>query len=170
MNAINSNSSKIRQIIAAIDGIAFQINISALNATFEADRAQEQGRGFAVVTSEVRNLAQRGSVAAKEIRELIGTSSEMVESGAKLVADAGEAMKEIVAGVQRITEMISEITAASAKQSSDIGQANQAVAQIDEMTQQNAALIEQSAAAAESLKEQAGRLSAAAAVFRNGRA
>ena len=138
-----------------IDGIAFQTNILALNAAVEAARAGEQGRGFAVVAAEVRSLAQRSAEAAKEIKGLIGASVETVEAGSRLVADAGQTMGEIVGSVQRVSDIIGEITAAAAEQSDGIGQVNAAVTQLDQMTQQNAALVEQSAAAAESLKEQA---------------
>ncbi len=170
MDEINTASRKITEIIGVIDGIAFQTNILALNAAVEAARAGEQGRGFAVVAGEVRNLAQRSAQAAKEIKTLINASSEKVESGSKLVQDAGGAMREIVSGVQRVTDIIGEITAASAEQSSGIGQVNQAVTQLDQMTQQNAALVEESAAAAESLREQAGKLAEAVSQFRLGQA
>ncbi len=166
MDDINASSKKIADIIGVIDGIAFQTNILALNAAVEAARAGEQGRGFAVVAGEVRNLAQRSAQAAKEIKGLIGASVEKVESGSRLVADAGQTMGEIVGSVQRVSDIIGEITAAAAEQSDGIGQVNTAVTQLDQMTQQNAALVEQSAAAAESLKEQAIRLAAAVAAFR----
>ncbi len=166
MSEINTASRQIGEITGVIDGIAFQTNILALNAAVEAARAGEQGRGFAVVASEVRNLAQRSSQAAKEIKALIMASSEKVESGARLVEDAGSAMQEIVSGVQRVSDIIGEITSAAAEQSAGIGQVNHAVNQIDQMTQQNAALVEQSAAAAASLKEQTGKLSQAVSVFR----
>jgi methyl-accepting chemotaxis protein len=158
MDEINASSKKIADIIGVIDGIAFQTNILALNAAVEAARAGEQGRGFAVVAGEVRSLAQRSAEAAREIKALIGSSVEKVESGSRLVADAGSTMGEIVASVQRVTDIIGEISAAAAEQSSGIGQVNGAVTSLDQMTQQNAALVEQSAAAAESLKEQAARL------------
>jgi methyl-accepting chemotaxis protein len=158
MDEINSSSKKIGDIIGTIDGIAFQTNILALNAAVEAARAGEQGRGFAVVASEVRSLAQRSAEAAREIKSLIGASVERVEAGSKLVADAGSTMTEIVASVQRVSDIVGEISAAAAEQSSGIGQVNGAVTQLDQMTQQNAALVEQSAAAAESLREQAARL------------
>jgi len=166
MEEINVSSKKISDIIGVIDGIAFQTNILALNAAVEAARAGEQGRGFAVVASEVRSLAQRSAEAAKEIKGLIGTSVEKVASGARLVADAGSTMNEIVQSVKRVTDVISEITAASAEQSSGIAQVNQAIGSLDQMTQQNAALVEESAAAAQSLREQAGQLAQAIAVFK----
>ncbi|WP_295643833.1 methyl-accepting chemotaxis protein [uncultured Methylibium sp.] len=166
MQDINASSKKIADIIGVIDGIAFQTNILALNAAVEAARAGEQGRGFAVVAGEVRNLAQRSAQAAKEIKGLIGASVEKVESGSRLVADAGQTMGEIVGSVQRVSDIIGEITAAAAEQSDGIGQVNTAVNNLDQMTQQNAALVEESAAAAESLKEQAVRLAAAVAAFR----
>ena len=157
-------------IISVIDGIAFQTNILALNAAVEAARAGEQGRGFAVVASEVRSLAQRSAEAAKEIKGLIGASVEKVEGGSRLVADAGRTMTEIVSSVQRVSDIIGEITAASSEQSDGIGQINTSVSQLDQMTQQNSALVEESAAAAESLKEQAVRLSEVVSTFRLERA
>ena len=166
MDEINAASKKIADIIGVIDGIAFQTNILALNAAVEAARAGEQGRGFAVVAGEVRNLAQRSAQAAKEIKSLIGASVEKVESGAKLVQDAGSTMSQIVASVQRVTDIIGEISAAAAEQNQGIGQINTAVVQLDQMTQQNAALVEESAAAAESLKEQALRLAQMVRSFR----
>jgi methyl-accepting chemotaxis protein len=166
MDEINSSSKKIGDIIGTIDGIAFQTNILALNAAVEAARAGEQGRGFAVVASEVRSLAQRSAEAAREIKTLIGASVERVEAGSKLVADAGSTMTEIVASVQRVSDIVGEISAAAAEQSSGIGQVNGAVTQLDQMTQQNAALVEQSAAAAESLKEQAVRLGGLVGTFK----
>ncbi|UZG43544.1 methyl-accepting chemotaxis protein [Caldimonas thermodepolymerans] len=166
MDEINAASRKIADIIGVIDGIAFQTNILALNAAVEAARAGEQGRGFAVVAGEVRNLAQRSAQAAKEIKTLIGASVEKVESGSKLVQSAGQTMTEIVASVQRVTDIIGEISAAAAEQSAGIGQVNVAVTQLDEMTQQNAALVEESAAAAESLKQQAQRLAELVGTFR----
>ena len=155
MQQINASSRQIADIIGVIDGIAFQTNILALNAAVEAARAGEQGRGFAVVASEVRSLAQRSAQAAKEIKGLIGASVDKVESGGRLVQDAGATMTEIVASVQRVSDIIGEITTAAAEQSQGIGRVNQSVGQLDQMTQQNAALVEQSAAAAESLKSQA---------------
>ena len=166
MNEINRSSKRIADIIGTIDGIAFQTNILALNAAVEAARAGEQGRGFAVVASEVRSLAQRSAEAAREIKTLIGSSVEKVETGARLVQDAGSTMAEIVASVQRVTDVIGEITAAAAEQSSGIGAVNAAISSLDQMTQQNAALVEQSAAAAESLNDQASRLSQSMGVFR----
>jgi len=166
MDEINASSKKIGDIISVIDGIAFQTNILALNAAVEAARAGEQGRGFAVVAGEVRSLAQRSAEAAKEIKALIGTSVDKVESGSKLVAAAGETMNEIVASVQRVSAIIGEITTASAEQSDGIGQVNIAVTQLDQMTQQNAALVEESSAAAESLRDQAQRLAQVVGTFK----
>ena len=166
MDEINASSKKISDIIGVIDGIAFQTNILALNAAVEAARAGEQGRGFAVVASEVRSLAGRSADAAKEIKGLIGASVGKVQDGSRLVADAGKTMTEIVSSVQRVSDIIGEITAASAEQSDGIGQINGSVTQLDQMTQQNAALVEQSAAAAESLKEQAVRLAGVVGTFR----
>jgi methyl-accepting chemotaxis protein len=166
MDEINASSKKIADIIGVIDGIAFQTNILALNAAVEAARAGEQGRGFAVVASEVRSLAQRSADAAREIKGLIGQSVDKVEAGSRLVQDAGTTMGEIVVSVKRVTDMISEISAASNEQSQGIGQVNVAVNQLDQMTQQNAALVEESAAAAESLKDQALRLSGVIGTFR----
>jgi methyl-accepting chemotaxis protein len=168
MGAINESSRKIADIISVIDGIAFQTNILALNAAVEAARAGEQGRGFAVVATEVRNLAQRSAGAAKEIKALISDSVEKVGAGSKLVEQAGATMEEIVVSVKRVTDIMSEISAASLEQTSGIEQVNQAVTQMDETTQQNAALVEEAAAAAESLEEQARALVQAVAVFRLG--
>jgi aerotaxis receptor len=158
MGSIKESSRKISDIISVIDGIAFQTNILALNAAVEAARAGEQGRGFAVVAAEVRNLAQRSAGAAKEIKTLITSSVEQVEAGRKLVDDAGEAMDDIVTSVQLVEEIISGTATASHEQSSGIEQINQAVGQMDEITQQNAALVEEAAAAAESLQNQAAKL------------
>ena len=166
MDDIHASSRKIADIIGVIDGIAFQTNILALNAAVEAARAGDQGRGFAVVAGEVRSLAQRSAEAAREITGLIGTSVTKVGTGSRLVQEAGSTMTEIVASVQRVSDIIGEITAATAEQSSGIGQINGAIAQLDQMTQQNAALVEESAAAAESLKEQAQRLSQVVGTFR----
>ena len=166
MDSINESSRKIVDIISVIDGIAFQTNILALNAAVEAARAGEQGRGFAVVAGEVRNLAQRSAAAAKEIKTLIGDSVEKVQGGSKLVAQAGQTMEEIVTSIRRVTDIMSEITAASVEQSAGIEQVNLAITQMDEVTQQNAALVEEAAAAAESLEEQAQNLSASVATFK----
>lgn len=158
MNDINASSHQIADIISVIDGIAFQTNILALNASVEASRAGEQGRGFAVVAGEVRILAGRSAEAAKQIKLLINKSVEKVEGGSRLVADAGQTMQEIVGSVQRVNDMIGEITAASTDQFEGLGKVNAAVSQLDRMTQQNSALVEQSAAAAAALKDQADRL------------
>jgi methyl-accepting chemotaxis protein len=166
MAEITEASKKIADITGVIDSIAFQTNILALNAAVEAARAGEQGRGFAVVASEVRNLAQRSAEAAKEIKALIGNSVDKVETGSKLVGDAGLTMDDIVAQVKRVNDLIGEISAATSEQTTGIGQVSDAVSQLDEVTQQNAALVEESAAAAESLKVQASRLVEAVAVFR----
>ena len=166
MDEINASSRKIADIIGVIDGIAFQTNILALNAAVEAARAGEQGRGFAVVASEVRSLAQRSAQAAREIKTLIGSSVERVDAGARLVSGAGSTMNEIVAAVQGLSQTIAGISDASAQQSQGLGQINLAVSHLDGMTQQNAALVEQSAAAAHSLKDQVGRLADAVSTFR----
>ncbi len=166
MNDIHTSSKKIADIIGTIDGIAFQTNILALNAAVEAARAGEQGRGFAVVASEVRSLAQRSAEAAKEIKTLIQRSVESVDAGTRLVQDAGSAMGDIVGGVQRVTDVIGEISAATSEQSTGLRQVNEAVAGLDQMTQQNAALVEEGAAAAESLKDQVSRLGRLVGSFR----
>ena len=166
MGSIDDSAKKIVDIIGVIDGIAFQTNILALNAAVEAARAGEQGRGFAVVASEVRNLAQRSAAAAKEIKTLIGNSVEQVEAGSKLVNQAGATMNEVVASVKRVTDIISDITTAGREQSSGIEQINQAVTQMDTVTQQNAALVEEAAAAASSLQDQAGTLAQLVSVFK----
>jgi methyl-accepting chemotaxis protein-1 (serine sensor receptor) len=166
MSSINASSRKIVDIISVIDGIAFQTNILALNAAVEAARAGEQGRGFAVVASEVRNLAQRSATAAKEIKSLIDDSVGKVDEGSKLVGEAGTTMNELVESVKRVTDIMAEIMAASQEQSAGIEQVNQAIAQMDQVTQQNASLVEEAAAAAESMQDQAGQLARAVGVFR----
>ena len=166
MQGITASSKKITDIIGVIDGIAFQTNILALNAAVEAARAGEQGRGFAVVASEVRSLAQRSASAAKEIKTLIGDSVEKVEAGSRLVGDAGRSMQEIVVQVKRVSDLISEISSAAKEQTVGINQIGDAVGQLDQVTQQNAALVEESAAAAESLRMQAARLAEIVNVFK----
>jgi methyl-accepting chemotaxis protein len=166
MGGIQDSSKKIADIIGVIDSIAFQTNILALNAAVEAARAGEQGRGFAVVATEVRNLAQRSATAAKEIKQLIAESVEKVDSGAKLVDQAGQTMDEVVTSFKQVANLVTEITNASREQSSGIEQVTQAVGQMDEVTQQNAALVEEAAAAAESLEEQARGLVQAVGMFK----
>jgi methyl-accepting chemotaxis protein len=166
MDSINASSKKIVDIIAVIDGIAFQTNILALNAAVEAARAGEQGRGFAVVATEVRNLAQRSAAAAREIKTLIGDSVDKVEIGSQLVSEAGATMDEIVASVKRVTDIMSEISSASGEQEAGIEQINQAIGAMDAVTQQNAALVEEAAAAAESLQDQAADLAQTVSVFK----
>ena len=166
MGAINNSSKKIVDIISVIDGIAFQTNILALNAAVEAARAGEQGRGFAVVASEVRGLAQRSAAAAKEIKELIGDSVNKVETGSKLVEQAGATMSEVVASVKRVTDIVGEISAASQEQSAGINEVGKAISLMDESTQQNAALVEQAAAAAKSMQDQASTLVQVVSVFK----
>ena len=165
MDQINGSSKKIADIIGVIDGIAFQTNILALNAAVEAARAGEQGRGFAVVASEVRSLAQRSAEAAKQIKTLISESVERVEAGSRQVDEAGRAMDDIVAQVRHVNELIETISSATQEQTQGIGQVGDAVSQLDKVTQQNAALVEESAAAAESLSQQAARLVEAVSVF-----
>jgi methyl-accepting chemotaxis protein len=165
MGAINQSAQRIVEIIGVIDGIAFQTNILALNAAVEAARAGEQGRGFAVVATEVRNLAQRSAAAAKEIKTLISDSVEKVDSGNKLVEEAGATMHEVVDSIKRVTDIMSEIVAASEEQAAGIDQVNGAMTQMDGVTQQNAALVEEAAAAAQSLQEQADHLSQVVSVF-----
>ncbi|NVD74035.1 hypothetical protein HUX88_26405 [Duganella sp. BJB1802] len=165
MGEINDSSRKIVDIIGVIDSIAFQTNILALNAAVEAARAGEQGRGFAVVAGEVRNLAHRSAAAAKEIKTLIGDSVDKVDSGAKLVDQAGATMNELVSGVQRLTDILSEVTIAGNEQTSGIEQINRAIIQMDSVTQQNAALVEEAAAAAQSMQEQSAKLAGLVSIF-----
>jgi methyl-accepting chemotaxis protein len=165
MTDISQSSRKIGDIISVIDGIAFQTNILALNAAVEAARAGDQGRGFAVVASEVRSLAHRSAAAAKEIKTLIGASVAKVEAGTKLVDSAGKTMQEIVASVKKVSDLIAEIAAASQEQSAGIGQVNTAVAQMEQVVQQNASLVEEATAATESMKDQAAALLQVASRF-----
>jgi len=166
MTSINESSGKIVDIIGVIDGIAFQTNILALNAAVEAARAGEQGRGFAVVAGEVRTLAQRSAAAAKEIKALIGASVARVDDGAKLVAEAGVTMQEIVTSVNEVSAMIGAISNATREQGDGIEHVNQAIAQMDQTTQQNASLVEEAAAASEAMQEQAAKLAEVVSVFR----
>jgi methyl-accepting chemotaxis protein-1 (serine sensor receptor) len=166
MDDIATSSTRIADIIGVIEGIAFQTNILALNAAVEAARAGEQGRGFAVVAGEVRSLAQRSAAAAKEIKALIGASSDKVQAGNALAGQAGQTMKEVVAAVKRVSDIIGEISAASSEQTGGIEQINRAVSQMDEVTQQNAALVEEAAAAAASLEQQAAQLDLVVSIFR----
>jgi ABC-type transporter Mla subunit MlaD len=168
MQHITESSRKIADIIGVIDGIAFQTNILALNAAVEAARAGEQGRGFAVVAGEVRSLAQRSAEAAKEIKQLITASVDNVQAGSAQVEQAGQSMHDIVHSVRRVSDLIGEITASSTEQRDGISQVNQAVANLDQMTQQNAALVEQSTAAAAAMHEQAQRLAQVVSVFNVG--
>jgi methyl-accepting chemotaxis protein len=166
MNSINQSSRKVVDIISVIDSIAFQTNILALNAAVEAARAGEQGRGFAVVATEVRNLAQRSAAAAKEIKALIGASSEQVDAGSKLVGDAGVTMSEVLASVGRVTGIMAEISAASAEQSGGIEHVNRSIGEMDQVTQQNAALVEEASAAAQAMQDQAASLARAVRLFK----
>jgi len=166
MDSINQSSKKIVDIISVIDGIAFQTNILALNAAVEAARAGEQGRGFAVVASEVRSLAQRSSAAAREIKSLIEDSVDKVQSGSKLVAQAGTTMQEVVSSIKSVDDIMAQISSASREQSIGIEQVNQAIAQMDQVTQQNAALVEQAAASAESLQSQTTELNNVVSIFK----
>jgi methyl-accepting chemotaxis protein len=168
MSAINDSSKKIVDIISVIDGIAFQTNILALNAAVEAARAGEQGRGFAVVAAEVRNLAQRSAAAAKEIKSLIGDSVDKVDTGTKLVEQAGNTMNDVVTSIKRVSDIVSEIAVASNEQSAGIEQVNQAITQMEQTTQQNAALVEQASAATESLQDQSKGLSGLVSTFKLG--
>jgi methyl-accepting chemotaxis protein len=166
MGSIHAASRRIVDIIGVIDGIAFQTNILALNAAVEAARAGEQGRGFAVVAAEVRTLAQRSAAAAREIKELIHDSVGQVDAGTALASRAGDTMKEVVAGIRQVTDLVGEIAAASSEQTLGMEQVNQAIAQMDRVTQQNAALVEQASASAQAVREQAGGLAQAVGQFK----
>jgi methyl-accepting chemotaxis protein len=168
MGDIEASSRKISDIIGVIDSIAFQTNILALNAAVEAARAGEQGRGFAVVAGEVRSLATRCAQAAREIKDLIGASVQSVESGTVQVNEAGHTMQEVIAGIQKVSRLMADISAASGEQSAGVSQVGEAVVQLDQTTQQNAALVEQMAAAAQSLRQQADELVATVSVFQLG--
>ena len=168
MGAIHASSKKIADIIGVIDGIAFQTNILALNAAVEAARAGEQGRGFAVVASEVRSLAQRSATAAKEIKTLIDVSVANVENGSRLVGQAGTTMTEVVDSVKRVTTIMAEITASNRNQNESIERVNQSINRMDEVTQQNAAMVEEAASAAQSMHNEADHLASAISVFKLG--
>jgi methyl-accepting chemotaxis protein-2 (aspartate sensor receptor) len=166
MNSIKQSSGKIKDIIGVIDGIAFQTNILALNAAVEAARAGEQGRGFAVVASEVRNLAQRSAAAAREVKTLIEASTAQVDAGSRVVEEAGATMQDVLASAGEVTSIMARISAASTAQSGDIEGVNRAIGEMDQVTQQNAALVEQASNAAQAMQEQAGELARAVRLFK----
>ena len=166
MNSIKQSSGKIKDIIGVIDGIAFQTNILALNAAVEAARAGEQGRGFAVVASEVRNLAQRSAAAAREVKTLIEASTAQVDAGSRVVEQAGATMQDVLASAGQVTSIMARISAASTTQSGDIEGVNRAIGEMDQVTQQNAALVEQASNAAQAMQEQAGELARAVRLFK----